>query len=195
MTKTTTNNKTTLFALLVIFFTPLLLAHLYYSYKTTHHPAETKNHGILIEPVINISKLILYDHQNQKVNFQNKWSMIYVLPTDCQHNCKRKIYDMHQIHKALGDKSKRVKRMVISYTQQTIMQDIQRAYPNTATITMTKKQNTQSYNFIRKTLALQPGYIYLVDPRGNLMMRYLPQSDAKGILKDIKQLLRVSQIG
>ena len=37
--------------------------------------------------------------------------------------------------------------------------------------------------------------LYLIDPLGNWMMVYPGPSEYKGILKDIKRLLRVSQIG
>jgi hypothetical protein len=39
------------------------------------------------------------------------------------------------------------------------------------------------------------GRIYLVDPLGNLMMSYGSRSEAKGILSDLKKLLKLSHIG
>jgi cytochrome oxidase Cu insertion factor (SCO1/SenC/PrrC family) len=38
-------------------------------------------------------------------------------------------------------------------------------------------------------------HIYLVDPLGNLMLRFPAQPDAKRIMKDLKLLLKASQIG
>ena len=37
--------------------------------------------------------------------------------------------------------------------------------------------------------------IYISDPLGNLMMSYPPDINPKGILKDLKKLLRTSRIG
>jgi len=37
--------------------------------------------------------------------------------------------------------------------------------------------------------------IYLVDPLGNLMMRFPPDLEPKSLLKDLKHLLKVSRIG
>jgi hypothetical protein len=37
--------------------------------------------------------------------------------------------------------------------------------------------------------------IYLIDPYGNLMLRFPPGLDPKSMLKDIKHLLKVSRIG
>jgi hypothetical protein len=38
-------------------------------------------------------------------------------------------------------------------------------------------------------------HIYLVDPLGNLMLRFPAQPDAKRMMKDLKLLLKASQIG
>jgi len=35
----------------------------------------------------------------------------------------------------------------------------------------------------------------LVDPNGNIMMRYDDQATSKGMLKDVKKLLKLSNIG
>jgi hypothetical protein len=37
--------------------------------------------------------------------------------------------------------------------------------------------------------------VYLIDPLGNLMMSYAPDAKAKGMLEDMKRLLRLSSIG
>ena len=37
--------------------------------------------------------------------------------------------------------------------------------------------------------------IYLIDPFGNLMMRFSPELSPKSMLKDVKHLLKVSRIG
>ena len=39
------------------------------------------------------------------------------------------------------------------------------------------------------------GYIYIVDPLGNLMMRHAPAGAPKGLLEDLKKLLKLSRIG
>ena len=37
--------------------------------------------------------------------------------------------------------------------------------------------------------------VYIVDPLGNLVMAYESGFDAKGLLKDLRRLLRLSSIG
>jgi hypothetical protein len=37
--------------------------------------------------------------------------------------------------------------------------------------------------------------VYLIDPLGNLMMSYAAEAKPKGMLEDMKRLLRLSSIG
>jgi hypothetical protein len=39
------------------------------------------------------------------------------------------------------------------------------------------------------------GSVYLIDPLGNLVMRYGPEANPKGMLEDLKHLLKLSKIG
>jgi hypothetical protein len=41
----------------------------------------------------------------------------------------------------------------------------------------------------------QSEHIYIVEPLGNVMLRFPVDPDPKGIMKDLKQLLKASQIG
>jgi hypothetical protein len=56
-------------------------------------------------------------------------------------------------------------------------------------------------SIVRQLAAAAPGFeaahagIYLVDPLGNAMMVYAPETDPRDILKDLKKLLRVSKVG
>ena len=46
-----------------------------------------------------------------------------------------------------------------------------------------------------KQKQLEDGAIYLIDPIGNLMMKYDTTITSRGMLKDIKKLLKISNIG
>jgi hypothetical protein len=53
---------------------------------------------------------------------------------------------------------------------------------------------------VAKSLPVPPGttaadHIYLIDPLGNLMMRFPPDPDPRKMYKDISKLLKASAIG
>ena len=41
----------------------------------------------------------------------------------------------------------------------------------------------------------EPASFYLVDPQGNVMLRYPNDPDARRVLKDLEHLLRLSRVG
>ena len=47
----------------------------------------------------------------------------------------------------------------------------------------------------RAGVELDDAHVYLVDPNGNLMMRWPAQPDMKRMLNDLERLLKASQIG
>ena len=47
----------------------------------------------------------------------------------------------------------------------------------------------------RRAARRAPTRIYLIDPLGNLVLRYPADPDIKGIAKDLERLLRASRIG
>jgi glutathione peroxidase-family protein len=57
--------------------------------------------------------------------------------------------------------------------------------------------NAQGNELLKKIPAKisQRDHIYLIDPLGNLMMRFPKNIDPSKMAKDIKRLLKVSQIG
>ena len=69
-------------------------------------------------------------------------------------------------------------------------------YPHILEILTSK---TQMQNFLEqspdKTLILEQGSLYLVDPRDNVIMQYAANANPRGVFKDLEKLLRISQIG
>lgn len=43
--------------------------------------------------------------------------------------------------------------------------------------------------------ALQPGHLYVVDPRGFLFLHFTAQAPPADVLKDLKRLLKISRVG
>ena len=57
-----------------------------------------------------------------------------------------------------------------------------------------EKKAADAKLFIQKDFVMQHK-IYLVDPLGNLFMYYADTTDPMNVLKDLKRVLEVSQIG
>jgi len=167
--------------LALLFCSPLLLAELLY-YGSGWRPPGRTNHGTLIEPPRPLAAPV----------FHGKWSLVYIGSGDCDADCRASLYFMRQTHLGLGESASRVQRLFLA-TGRCCAVDLQHAYPDLIRV-------DQSGAAGSALLASFPSdaratTLFIVDPRGNLMMRYDARSAPKGLLLDLKQLLQLSSIG
>jgi hypothetical protein len=184
--------KTLVFsAMSLIFFGPLILA--YYSYFSgAGFVSLHKEHGQLLRPVLQISDLHFLGEDKQ--NFPEKawrhfWSILYVSnQPQCDKHCMHSLFVMRQVRLRLGEKQTRVKRLILSQAMPSdLNQVLHTHFEGTKRVYMAKET-------FEKTFLGKEG-LYLVDPLGNLMMRYPSNVGPKPLYEDLKHLLKISQIG
>ncbi len=125
------------------------------------------------------------------------WVLVYPGSAGgCDSRCQTALYDMRQVRLALG---KDMSRVVTLLLLDRMPEDGLRhwlAAEHAAMLLGSAAAKTR--NSLSKAFG-QPGpsgdWIYLLDPLGNLLMRYPVTVDPSGMLKDLKRLLRLSQIG
>jgi len=186
--------------LAVIFFGPLFGA--WFLYSSRAFVPEVMSNGHLIQPPLNIKNLVLYKKNGKTLNVKelpHDWIMLYVEPKECGPTCFDNLYKMRQIRKALGKESPRVARMIITlngYSTKALNQYLVKEYKGTIHVSTNKKALDKFLqNIPSKKVATSKGYLYLMDPLGNVMMSYQPEQKPRGIYKDLKRLLKASQIG
>lgn len=191
-----------LILLFLIFIIPVILAWIFYDEgdKIAH---DTTNRGALIQPPKDMSQFSLQTSQGQSFDqkaIRGKWLMLYVLPTRCDDTCNKNLFYMRQIRTATGKESDRVQRVLLTFTSNkkdpALDQKLTTDYAGTLWVVATPKQFQQVMGQSpATTLAMTQGYLYLVDPLGNIMMGYSVDAKPSDIFKDLQKLLRVSQIG
>jgi cytochrome oxidase Cu insertion factor (SCO1/SenC/PrrC family) len=104
------------------------------------------------------------------------WRVVYLYGNGCDAQCEDIMNVMRQMQKALGKNATRVQLVFlggpVSSAQVKKLQD-----------------NFPNKNFIASQK------IYLVDPLNNLFMYYPSTTNMMNVLKDLKKVLEVSQIG
>jgi hypothetical protein len=157
--------------LVLSFFIPLLVGTLlfYYHDKFTF---TTTNHGHLIQPVINVADSINLPKQ--------QWHIVYAPKTCCDADCAKTVFNLVQMRKLLGKNQKRLSLTLLADQQCQISNG-----SDMVTVSYTQKLN-QIFTL---------NHIYLVDPMNNAFMVYADSENPLNILKDLKRLLEVSQIG
>jgi hypothetical protein len=189
-----------LIVLALMFFAPLGLAfYLYYGHGSWH-PGGHVNAGDLIQPAQPLPSLSLplWDSGTTAPNFlKRKWTFLYVAAGPCAEACRTRLYDTRQVRLALDRDMDRVQRVFIADPDCCDARWLHEQHPDLITI--------RAGAAVTPVLALLPGRggatfaaaprVYLIDPLGNLMMSYAADAKAKGMLEDMKRLLRLSSIG
>lgn len=191
------SNRIVLIFLFVVFALPAAVATL--MYVTGWRPSSTGNHGELIQPARFIEDRAMQSIDGKPVKFselQGKWTMVYFDTAACPEECVKQLYTMRQTHIAQGKDQDRVQRIFI--LTDTIAADALPAkltdYPDMRVLTGEKTVLAKlTQDFGMDALAeMDKRSIYLLDPMGNLMMRYVPGTDPAGLRKDLVRLLKYS---
>lgn len=185
-------SNTTLWLLLASFLVPAILAYGYYF--SGDRPSVASN-GELITPVIDISTLKLTDKSGEVLSTEQltpKWRMYYFVGSSCDMKCQDDLYNLRQMNIALGKHKDRVQHVIVHLDQPASdFIDYINAEHQQAIRVYSKAENIE--NLITKDTNAQS--IFLVDPLGNVMMKFSNELTPKLILKDINKLLKISRIG
>jgi cytochrome oxidase Cu insertion factor (SCO1/SenC/PrrC family) len=177
----------------LMFFAPLGLSFLLY-YGHGWHPGRHVNQGELVQPPLPLPAATLPLVSGGETDAQvlrGKWTVVYVRRGRCEEKCLRHLYDTRQVRTALDRDMNRVQRMFIADADCCDMPQLRELHPDLIIV--------RAGPPVAPLLALLPAVnsdrMYLIDPLGNLMMFYQADSKPKGMLEDMKRLLRLSQIG
>jgi cytochrome oxidase Cu insertion factor (SCO1/SenC/PrrC family) len=195
-------NRRTLWILLVVFLVPWLLGTgLYFYFKETGIRPDTASKGTLIEPARPLEPFALSALDGETFGLEDlrgHWTLVYIAPSICADPCLQNLYHMRQVRIALNKDMGRVQRLLVltdSERLESLRPVLEREYPQMETVTGSQQALAEMTDQFLGTGAHREGWIYLVDPLGNLMMGFPPDLDPRGMLKDLKKLLKYSQIG
>ena len=116
--------------------------------------------------------------------------MVHIDEGDCGKECVEKLWKIRQLRLTQGKNMDRIERLWLIPDQAPVTQAIQNDYAGTI---MLRAES----DLVRRlpTLSNPRENIWIVDPLGNVMMRYGRDADPNRIKKDLIRLLKVSQIG
>jgi len=192
ISNTPQRSNTTLWLLLASFLVPAILAYGYYFFGD--RPSVASN-GQLIIPVVDIETLKLKDPLGEGITREDltpKWRMYYFAGANCDSECKSSLYNMRQVNLALGKNADRVEHAIVHLftPQNEFMKYIEAEHPKVIRVYSSSENTLELMKDSNST-----SFIYLVDPQGNIMMKFPDTVNAKLILKDINKLLKISRIG
>jgi len=122
---------------------------------------------------------------------RGKWAYVTVDSGACDAYCQNKLWKMRQVRLTQGKSLERIERVWLVNDTHAVAPGVVKEYAGTWIA------GAQG-NAILKALPYrdaQRDHIYLVDPLGNVVLRYPRDADPSRMKKDLARLLRVSRIG
>lgn len=173
-----------------VFVVPVIAAYLaFFGWR----PAGHTNYGELLQPV----PLQYLEGTSQtgapfKLDaIRGKWVMVHLGSGQCDARCARQLYLMRQVRLTQGKHQSRIERVWVLTDPATPAASLLGEHPGL----VVWRPDTQAFVDQFPPGTDPAGHIYLIDPLGNLMLRFPENPDPKGMMKDLKLLLKASQIG
>lgn len=168
------------FALLGVFFL-LPVAASWLAWRFELVPGTSGNYGTLLAPRPVALPL--------PGTLKGKWVLVQFDGGACDAWCERKHYFMRQVRRAQGKEMQRIARLWLVTDGVQPRPELLAAIEGTIAI----PGGALAAAFPAESAVTD--HIYLLDPLGNLMMRFPRDPDPSRVIKDLQRLLKVSSFG
>jgi hypothetical protein len=178
--------RRTLLILLGLFFVPLLSAFALY-YGMGWRPPSGTNHGELLQPLKQLP--------TAAAELREKWGLVYVGSGTCaDETCRHALWTGRQTRLSLNQEMTRVNRVLLATGDCCDHGFLEKEHEGIKVFDVTEPAARAAL-----LAQLPPGdlspYLFIVDPQGNIVMRFDTRENPRGLLDDLKKLLKLSHIG
>jgi hypothetical protein len=122
---------------------------------------------------------------------EERWQLLVTAPKDCAVDCQQLVYLARQIQIGLGREAGRASHAIAA--AQPLSSDYEakltREYPQL------QRYPLDLATFTRTMGDKAAPQLWIIDPHGNLVLRYDPSVKGKDLLNDLRHLLKLSNIG
>ena len=186
--------KWALWAVIAVCAAPMLVSYLtYYVIK----PQSRSNYGTLIDPRLHpmptLAGRTLEGGAAELEAWRGKWIMLQVDSGACGDYCRKKLWEMRQLRLVQGKEMHRIERVWLVPDQQAVDPGLLKEHEglhvlrvDAAALRAWLPTDAQS---------VEEDHLYMIDPLGNLMMRFPKDADPNRIKRDVSRLLKASSIG
>ncbi len=164
-------------------------------------PARQSNYGELVEPraapALSLAPLMpagIPTPTTLPAALRGRWFLLSVDGGACDDYCERKLYHARQLRTMQGKEMERVERVWVIDDGASPSARLTEPYAGTLLVA-----GEAAATLVRALPVAAGGqardHLYLVDPLGNVMMRYPRDAEPSRIHKDLVRLLKYSRIG
>lgn len=194
-------NKRKLLTIIAWFLIPLAVAISWYKLlPEDYRPASMTNNGELLDPVFTLTEFSYQTLEGEP--FGNRevetiWTLLHFVEGECDADCSESLYNTRQMRISFGKDIDRIKRIAVVSGEVMSESNMKMwaSHPDLLVLVATGtgmgvqiKQHLD--DFERNSNA-----VFLLDPLGNVVIRFPGSLPVKLMKKDIKKLLKLSHIG
>lgn len=183
------SNRRKFLLLLALMCAPVVISYMLYFLE---YRPESKHYGDLI-PIVKVNGAGTNQSDNTILRMKDlhgKWILVTIDSGYCDEACQEKLYFMRQVRLVQGKQKHRIERLWLINDNAIPDAELVKQYEGTLFV---NAKDSEILGFI-ETRESQTKHIYLIDPIGNLMMRFPENVDGTKMGHDIKRLLHVSQL-
>lgn len=192
-TRTFRKDKFILISIFAIGIIPLFIG-LFLFYNPQYLSGKTTERGELFNPPLDARPLL---------GASGKWQIVLLAADECLEECRQMIYFARQTHAALKEgRQQRVTRAIFIKDDvelpELVLNELERQSPPISSVIVSDSELNELFGSRFNDLNEINNNIFIVDPNGNLILRYRSITEvkqAKNLLRDINHLLRASRIG
>lgn len=191
-------NPYTVWFVVIAFIAPVVLAYIMFFFVDVK---SFVNHGEILNPIVHIASFKLKDENNEIIpqdDLTYKWRLISFVGKDCDEHCETRLFDTRQIHTLLAKDQHRLMRMFVHLEPagDSLIKLIEQSHPNVIHVNGDADTIIDALGAnVREGAGIMNNETYIMDPMGNVMMRFTQDQPNKEFLYDLKKLLKASQIG
>jgi cytochrome oxidase Cu insertion factor (SCO1/SenC/PrrC family) len=190
MSENARHSRINLWLVGVLCAAPVIASYIAYYFAS---PEGHTNYGELMETrPLPATRLQLTDGTAfQLSRLKGKWILLMVDSGGCDEFCQRKLFTIRQLRLAQGKDMERIERAWLISDAAAPPAAVVSSYQGTW---MIRGAGSELLGQLPVKSALAD-HIYVVDPLGNLVLRYPRDADPLKIIKDLARLLKTSRIG
>ena len=193
-------NRAKFLLLVALFLVPPVAAWVAWQYLGAAGVQTTTNAGTLVSPARPLAIAGLVQGNGEVLGderLRGRWTYVMFASNGCDRHCQQQLYLTRQIRLGMNKDIRRVQRLLVldAMPDEALAQQLAAEHEDLVWAVGGSDATPLLERFRGQDFAPDGAQCFLVDPLGNLMMYYDPDVPAKGMIQDLRKLLKVSQIG
>jgi cytochrome oxidase Cu insertion factor (SCO1/SenC/PrrC family) len=194
MSENARKSRASLWLILALCIAPVVASYVMYYVLP---PQQHTNYGELMDALpLPDAQLRLADGTAfQLSQLRGKWILLTADAAQCGEACQRKLFTLRQLRLTQGKNMDRIERAWLISDDAEIAKSV--ADKVAQDFHGTWAVRAAASDLLKRLPADGPlaGYIYVVDPLGNVVLRYAIDAEPARMIKDLSRLLKTSRIG